>query len=77
MDAERYRSRNAPLPRSLAVSEKSVERWRVAHDIAQRLAELEYNRALTIIARYSLEMRPMIRLRLDAQHRRTAHWFNG
>jgi len=77
MDTAIYRLRNAPLPRSLAVGEKSAERWRVAHDVAQRLAELDYNYALTKIAKYSAEMRPMIRLRLDAQRHFSAEWFTG
>jgi hypothetical protein len=77
MNTDQYRQRNAPLPRSLHVSEKSAERWRVAHDVAQRLAELDYNYALTKIAKYSPEMRPMIRLRLDAQHGRNAEWLGS
>jgi hypothetical protein len=77
MDTSQFRRRAAPLPRSLNVSPKSDERWRVAHSIAQRLADLDYNYALTKIGKYSPEMRPMIRLRLDAQRRFAAEWFKG
>lgn len=77
MNTDQFRSRNAPLPRSLNVSDKSEQRWKVAHDVAQRLAELDYDYALTKIAKYSPEMRPMLRLRLDAQHRRAAEWLSS
>jgi hypothetical protein len=74
MDTTAFRSRNAPLPPTLNVSPRSLDRWRVAHDVAQRLAVLDYEFALTKIALYSAEMRPMVRLRLDAQHHRAADW---
>ena len=74
MDTAAFRVRNAPLPRALNVSPKSLDRWRVAHDVAQRLAALPYDYALTKITKHTPEMRAMIRLRLDAQHFRRADW---
>lgn len=74
MDTAAYRVRNAPLPRALNLSPRSLDRWRVAHDVAQRLAALPYDYALTKLTKHTAEMRAMIRLRLDAQHGRPADW---
>ncbi len=74
MDAAPFRIRNAPLPRVLNVSPKSLDRWRVAHDVAHRLAVLPYDYAMTKLTKHTPEMRAMIRLRLDAQHGRRADW---
>jgi hypothetical protein len=74
MDAAPFRSPHAPLPAVLNVSLKSVDRWRVAHGVAQRLAELPYDYALTKLAKYTPEMARMVRLRLDAFTGRRADW---
>jgi hypothetical protein len=74
MDTAPYRGRSAPLPPVLNVSPRSHERWRVAHDVAQRLAVLDYDYALSKLTRHTAEMRAMIRLRLDALHGRRADW---
>ncbi len=77
MDTAAFRVRNAPLPAALNVSTRSLDRWRVAHDVAHRLAELPYDYALTKLTKHTPEMRAMIRLRLDAQHGRRADWLTN
>jgi hypothetical protein len=74
MDTAPFRVRSAPLPPILNVSPKSVDRWRVAHDVANRFVDLPYDRALTQLAKFTPEMRAMVRLRLDAFHGRRADW---
>ncbi len=74
MDTAAYRSINAPLPPALNVSPKSLDRWRVAHGVASRLAVLPYDYALTKLAKHTPEMRALVRLRLDAFHGRRADW---
>lgn len=74
MDTAAFRVRNAPLPPVLNVSPQSLARWRVAHDVAYRLAVLDYEYALTKLAKHTPEMRALVRLRLDAQHGRRADW---
>lgn len=74
MDTAAFRIRDAPLPSALNVGPRSLDRWRVAHDVAQRLAVLPYDYALTKLTKHTPEMRSMIRLRLDAQHGRSADW---